>query len=356
MAVYGKIDEFNIEDDSWSDYMERLEHYFYANDIEDGKKKAAIFLTVVGSKTYGLLKSLLAPEKVVGKSVEELNEVLKSHLCPIPIEIAERYKFYKRDQQEGETLKHYIANLRQLSETCNFEAFLEQALRDRYVCGLRDDSIRKRLLIEKELTLKKVLEISQCLDSAQTENRLFTKREIKVENSFNMQTELRRKNRRCYRCNDEKHLANTCRFKDAICNKCNTKGHIARACRGGTRKQIHEHQQNYTSMSDSRNTGQTEKETRANNAIASSDEEDNVYRIHKLSSREPYMISLTVKDTNVNFEIDTGSGLTLISEETYFQSFSKLDLLPSKSKLKSYTGEHIPIVGELHVNELVNLH
>ena len=113
----------------------------------------------MGSETYGLLKSLIAPVTPASKSVKILSEHLKNHLCPSPIEIAERYKFYQRNQAEGESLKGYIAQLRKLAETCNFENFLSSALRDRYVCGMRDDSIRKRLLVESNLTLEFALRI-----------------------------------------------------------------------------------------------------------------------------------------------------------------------------------------------------
>ena len=46
MALLGKIDSFNLKSDDICEYLERVEQYFFANDIEDAKKKNAIFLTV----------------------------------------------------------------------------------------------------------------------------------------------------------------------------------------------------------------------------------------------------------------------------------------------------------------------
>ena len=69
MSVYGKIDNFDIENNNWRDYEERIEQYFYANDIDDEKKQTAIFLTLIGSETYGLLKSLIAPVTPAKKSL-----------------------------------------------------------------------------------------------------------------------------------------------------------------------------------------------------------------------------------------------------------------------------------------------
>ena len=64
----------------------------------------AIFLTVIGSDTYSLLRNLLAPVSPSTKTVEKLFKILKEHLKPQPIVTAERYKFYGRDQKENETI------------------------------------------------------------------------------------------------------------------------------------------------------------------------------------------------------------------------------------------------------------
>ena len=76
MAVFGKIENFDIDNGNWKDYAERMDQYFYANDIDDEKKQTAIFLTLIGSQTYGLLKSLMAPVTPASKTVKILMEHL----------------------------------------------------------------------------------------------------------------------------------------------------------------------------------------------------------------------------------------------------------------------------------------
>lgn len=56
MATYGKIGEFKELEESWTQYIERLEQYFSANDVEDPGKKRAILLSVCGSKMYALAR------------------------------------------------------------------------------------------------------------------------------------------------------------------------------------------------------------------------------------------------------------------------------------------------------------
>ena len=114
-----------------------MEQYFIAKNITDEKKQTAIFLTVIGNETsYSLLRNLLALESLTGKTVKMLSETLIDHLKPQSIIISEHNKFYCRDQLENETITKYLAELRKLTLNCDFKDFLDQALRDRFVCGL----------------------------------------------------------------------------------------------------------------------------------------------------------------------------------------------------------------------------
>ncbi len=67
------------------------------------RRKLCSFLTVIGTKAYSLLRNLLAPAKPVEKSYAELLKVIKQHLDPKPLVIAERFRFHRRKQLEGES-------------------------------------------------------------------------------------------------------------------------------------------------------------------------------------------------------------------------------------------------------------
>ena len=140
-AILGHMDPFDVQNDDWSLYTERLGQFFVANDIADDKKKVAVLLTVVGTRAYELLHSLLAPTLPSEKNYDELVKALQEHLNPKPLVIAERFRFHHRNQQEGETVAQYMAALRKHSERCDFGDYLEQALRDRLVCGLRSEIV-----------------------------------------------------------------------------------------------------------------------------------------------------------------------------------------------------------------------
>lgn len=81
--------------------------------------------------------------------------MLQAHFAPKPLVIAERFQFHKRNQGEGETVAQYVAVLKRLSEDCEFGGYLEDTLRDRFVCGLKCKTVQKCLLTEKHLTFQK---------------------------------------------------------------------------------------------------------------------------------------------------------------------------------------------------------
>ena len=110
--------------------------YFDANVTDD--KQVPVLLSNIGAKTYGLLRSLAAPKAPKEKTLDEIKKLLKSHFEPTPSVTAERYRFHRRDQAPGEMIADYVAELRKLTTHCKFENtkdFLEESLRDRFVCA-----------------------------------------------------------------------------------------------------------------------------------------------------------------------------------------------------------------------------
>ena len=107
------------------------------------EKRVPVFLTIVGRSTYALLRNLLQPSLLKDTTFEDITEILKKHYQPALSVIAEQSKFHKRTQTEGESVAEYVAQLKQLSTHCQFEAYLDDASRDRLVCGLRKKLTQK---------------------------------------------------------------------------------------------------------------------------------------------------------------------------------------------------------------------
>lgn len=95
--TFGTLQEFIPGSESVTAYLERVNVSFKANDIAAGKR-VPVLLSVVGAKTYALLRSLTSPTLPQEKSFDELAAALTSHFQPKPLLIAERFHFHRRDQ------------------------------------------------------------------------------------------------------------------------------------------------------------------------------------------------------------------------------------------------------------------
>ena len=231
MTTFGKLAEFKPGTEEFSAYLERVDLFFLSNDVA-AEKKVPIFLNCIGSTTYSLLWGLVAPEKPADLSLADLTTKLKAHFEPKHIVIAECFQFHKRGQNYGESVAEYLAELRRLAARCAFGNYLEEALRDRLVCGLRRESIQKRLLSKAELTLAKAVDLAQSLEAApKSAQTLKGTTDLAVGLMEHKKARSPVEGRAYHWCEKNSHLAPQCNFKDATCHTCGKKGHLAHVCR-----------------------------------------------------------------------------------------------------------------------------
>ena len=114
----GVIEPFDGDD--FTDYSERLESYFIANNIgqvaEDAsdttkraanKKKVAATISVPGKKAYSTLKDLCLPDLPSEKTYEQIKEILSSYYKPKVLAVAESYRFHQSVQDVNESIIEY---------------------------------------------------------------------------------------------------------------------------------------------------------------------------------------------------------------------------------------------------------
>jgi hypothetical protein len=162
--------EFDAHKEEWIAYTERLEEYFQANEIKQGRHRA-VLLSVCGAATYQLIRNLLAPTKPSSKTYKQLVKLVQDHINPRPSIIVERFSFHTRRQREGESINDFVADLRKCSEHCKFGNTLDDMLRDRLVCGVRNTQLQRRLLAEQDLTFQKALSTCQASEAAERDTK-----------------------------------------------------------------------------------------------------------------------------------------------------------------------------------------
>ena len=302
-------------------------------------------MTVCGGKIYKLMRDLLSPALPKDKKYTELIELVKKHTSPEPSVIVERFKFNSCVRESKESVADYEARLRNLTTHCKYSAeILTEMLRDRFVCGINNETIQRRLLAETKLTLKKALTLAKSTETAVENTRdisgankssasvNFVKgpnpsrkshkgvaagyRKLKHNDVTGATSKLNAGNntasggseRKCFRCLRENHTSNECYFKDAKCHVCGKLGHISPACR--------QKKQNNNGIKTNQLT------TSASNDEHLVEDTYNMLTCNENMAIIPaYTTGISINGKDILMEIDTGASLPVISDKVLYKKF-----------------------------------
>ena len=365
--------EFSMGDEDWVEYSERFEMYLLANGVTEGDLKRAVFLSTIGSSAYKLLRSLVG-EEVKTMSLADLSKAMKDHLKPAPNVIAERFRFFKRDRQSGESVNAYITELRRLSEHCEFKTELNTYLRDRFVCGLNSETVQQKLLAAKDLTLEKSLSLARSFEATSRDakmihgggtapgaavagvNQADTCSPEEVHRLNQQSTRGRQDTRECYRCGNVGHISVKCPYASYSCHRCGKVGHLEKRCR----QEKKEPAKGAVKSAPVRRVCTCQTPSGEGSGGSSWEQSEdylsmdplNLYLLGKQSSSDPVMVEVQLNGTPVRMEVDTGAAVTVMSLPCYERvKGEEQQLKKSDLKLKTYTGEIVSPegVGQLMV-------
>ena len=130
------------------------------------------------------------------------------------------------------------------------EANLNDALRDRFLCGIRNEHIQKKLLYMSDLTLQnlKAIAIATAVETAskdavELQHQHWSDSDNKLSKKKGSYGKQKLSKNACFRRDMKKHSPDESHFKDESCNFCFKKGHAGRAClskKAQKKKQIQE--------------------------------------------------------------------------------------------------------------------
>ncbi|XP_063368815.1 uncharacterized protein LOC134657192 [Cydia amplana] len=142
----------------WEKWKNAFLIYYEACELskKDKKVQLSILLHIIGEQCREVYEQF---DKSSITTSTELLAKFDSFFLPQKNLTIERHRFFTRDQKEGESIEQYSFELKKLASSCEFKDLMETLIRDRLICGIKDQAIRERLLREPELTLKKSLDI-----------------------------------------------------------------------------------------------------------------------------------------------------------------------------------------------------
>ena len=198
-------------------FLEYVELFFATNSIED-KRQIAVFLSVIGHKNYTLHHDLQALKKPQKNSLTTLFETLRKHFEPKPVIIAEPFCFQQRDLANGESIIKHLAELQRLATHCQVRDYLDEALCDHFVYGLRSSGIQKCLLTEAEsLTIKKALEVTVTVKAANQKAKKLKSSESAQPGKVEQTLPTSKNTKSCYKCGKQDHSLSDCKYQDFVC-------------------------------------------------------------------------------------------------------------------------------------------
>lgn len=166
---------------------------------------------------------------------EILNDVVKKsddYCFPLINNVVyERYRFFNRNQRDGEYIDEYLTELRMLIKTCEFATVKDiedSLLRDKLVTGCNDATLRERLLRENNVTLSKALSIAHAAEATKKQMQEINAKQIDFVKRDN--TQRMNQSMICSRCG-LRHLPKQCPAFGKQCLACKSSGHFARYCR-----------------------------------------------------------------------------------------------------------------------------
>ena len=114
--------------------------------------RVATFITCIGPDALEIHTGLPFQSDDDRQNIDKVLELWQNYCIGKTNVIYERYRFNNRSQEFDESIDAYTTALRTLAETCEFGSLNEDLIRDRLVCGIRDNSLRKKLLQEPKLS------------------------------------------------------------------------------------------------------------------------------------------------------------------------------------------------------------
>ena len=342
--------------EKWKEFEQAWRNYSVAMKLhqEPETVQIATLLTVIGAEARKVFSTFTFGEGDPDR-IQPVLESFAAYCQPLKNVPFERYRFYSRMQEAGESYDHYRTVLRQLADRCEFETITaDQILRDKLVFGSQDSKVRERLLREKNLSLQKTDEICRAHETSIEQMKVVGgastgDTDAGDVNAFSKKPEGGKKWRGrfprgsdsrgkacgfCGRTHDVSKREN-CPAFGKRCNKCNKQNHFANVCFGSVLK---------TSQRGNR-VHYLEDEF--------SDEFFGVEEISAVTLDDSQLVTLKLESGNyLRFQPDTGAQCNVVPLHLYKKAtrdFNLLNVTPESTAIISYGGTSIPILGRVRL-------
>lgn len=149
--------------ENWKNWIQRFEPFSLASGVAEKSEtvQCATFLHMAGEEAIKVGNTFEFSEEERNK-IQVLKDKFKNYCEPRKNLPYIRHVFFTRSQGPAETIDMYVTDLKSKAKDCEFGDLHDSLIRDRIVCGVREDQLKGRLLRETDLTLKKAIDICRA--------------------------------------------------------------------------------------------------------------------------------------------------------------------------------------------------
>ena len=119
--------------DSWKRWRQEVE--LYMDLAMCAREESKLFLYLLGSQGREIYSTMTFEAPGHERNLKQVMDAFDRHCNPKKNETIERYKFFSRFQNSGESQEKFITDL---ATTCNFGDLNDSLVRDRIICGIED--------------------------------------------------------------------------------------------------------------------------------------------------------------------------------------------------------------------------
>ena len=209
----------------------------------DKKTKAYILLNLAGKEAIERSRTFVYAADESKEDPDVLKRKFKDLCEPKKNLIMLRHRFNTRNQKPTESFQSYFVDLTNKAESCEFGDKRNEFIRDRIVCGIHSDIVRKLLLREPDLTLDKAKELCVMHELADIDSQGINTdpdvqssvHSVKPRKSSNFQSRRSRQQstqryvKECKYCG-KGHAVRECPAYGKQCSKCKKMGHFPDVC------------------------------------------------------------------------------------------------------------------------------
>ena len=292
--------------EEWMKWSRRFERFRKASGLNEKAQETQVNTLIysMGDQADDILRSFALSEEERTQYSTVIAK-FEAHFVKRRNVIYKRARFNNRRQEEGESVDSFITELYSLAEHCGYGELHDKMIRDRIVVGIRNAKLSERLQMDPELNLDKaVAQVRQSEQVKQQQSLLRT-------STGNLVGAVTHRGRRklsqhgsrkqpdsttCTRCGRHpKHDQSHCPAKDAECRKCGKKGHFQAMCKTKIKSGI----------------GGVQGGDDKNSADAF------MGAVDGLRPSNPWNIQLQINNTPMEFCMDTGAEVSVISQQAH---------------------------------------